>query len=246
MSTVTLGDYMEQKHLAEFALKHLDYTLLDPNANEKQITEFYERASKWKPFAVCVLPKEVVRAKETLDSQIIVASAAGCFPDPNGDISQRIEDIKTAIRGGAEEIDLVMDFEAMMDLRPGDARATLEQLINECEGLTVKVILESSCLDLEEMEQAAKIAIDCGANFLKSSTGRRGGCTPLVAEILAEIAQEHEGIGVKISGGIRTLQDLENHLDSMENAIQATSLGPNRFRIGASSLLDSIEKILEM
>ena len=246
MSKVTLGDYMEQKHLAEFALKHLDYTLLDPNANEKQITEFYQRASKWKPFAVCVLPKEVFRAKKTLGSQIIVASAAGCFPDPNGDISQRIDDIKTAIRGGAEEIDLVMDFEAMMDLRPGDARATLEQLINECEGLTVKVILESSCLDLEEMEQAAKIAIDCGANFLKSSTGRRGGCTPLVAEILAEIAQEHEEVGIKISGGIRTLQDVENHLDSIENVIQATSLGPNRFRIGASSLLDSIEKILEM
>ena len=236
---------MEQKHLAEFALKHLDYTLLDYNVDEKQITEFYQKATKWKPAAVCVLPSEVYRAKETLDSQIIVASAAGCFPNPNGNISQRIQDIKTAIKGGADEIDLVMDFEAMMDLRPGDARATLEQLINECEGLTVKVILESSCLDLEEMEQAAKIAIDCGADFLKSSTGRRGGCTPLVAEILSEIAQDHGEVGIKISGGIRTLQDLKNHLDSMENAIQVTSLGPERFRIGASSLLNSIEEILE-
>ena len=51
--------------------------------------------------------------------------------------------------------------------------------------------------------------------------------------------------GIKISGGIRTLQDLQNHLDSMENATQVTSLGPKRFRIGASSLLNSIEKILE-
>ena len=101
---------MEQKHLAEFALKHLDYTLLDYNVDEKQITEFYQKATKWKPAAVCVLPSEVYRAKETLDSQIIVASAAGCFPNPNGDISQRIEDIKTAIKGGADEIDLVMDF----------------------------------------------------------------------------------------------------------------------------------------
>ena len=95
------------------------------------------------------------------------------------------------------------------------------------------------------MENAARIAIDCGADFIKSSTGRRGGCTPLVAEILAEIAQEHGGVGIKISGGIRTLSDLQNHLDSMENATQVTSLGPDRFRIGASSLLNSIEKILQ-
>jgi deoxyribose-phosphate aldolase len=245
MLKVILGDLMDEKSLAEFALKHLDYTLLDAEADEKQITEFLERASRWKPAAVCVLPSEVSRAKETLDPQIIVASAAGCFPNPNGDINQRIDDIKTAVEGGADEIDIVMDFEAMMDLRPGDARSTLEQLIDECKGLTVKVILETSCLDLEEIENAARIAIDCGADFIKSSTGRRGGCTPLVAEILAEIAQEHGEVGIKISGGIRTLQDLQNHLDSMENATQVTSLGPKRFRIGASSLLNSIEKILE-
>ncbi len=236
---------MDEKHLAEFALKHLDYTLLDPEADEKEITEFLEKAARWKPAAVCVLPSEVFRAKQILDSQIIVASAAGCFPNPNGDINLRIEDIKAAVEGGADEIDIVMDFEAMMDLRPGDARATLQQLIDECKGLTVKVILETSCLDLEEIENAAKIAIDCGADFIKSSTGRRGGCTPLVAEILAEIAQEHGEVGVKISGGIRTLEDLQSHLDSMENTIQVTSLGPNRFRIGASSLLNSIQKILE-
>ena len=131
MLKVILGDLMDEKSLAKFALKHLDYTLLDAEADEKQITEFLERASRWKPAAVCVLPSGVSRAKETLDPQIIVASAAGCFPNPNGDINQRIDDIKTAVEGGADEIDIVMDFEAMMDLRPSDARSTLEQLIDE-------------------------------------------------------------------------------------------------------------------
>ncbi|MEC7436329.1 MAG: hypothetical protein VYB27_04545, partial [Candidatus Thermoplasmatota archaeon] len=83
---------MDEKSLAEFALKHLDYTLLDAEAEDEQIMEFLERASRWKPAAVCVLPSEVSRAKETLDPQIIVASAAGCFPNPNGDINQRIDD----------------------------------------------------------------------------------------------------------------------------------------------------------
>ena len=245
MLKVILGDWMDSKQLAKFALNHLDYTLLDSDASEQQILEFLENASKWKPAAVCVLPSEVSRAREMLDSEIIVASAAGCFPNPNGDIHERINDIKIAIEGGANEIDIVMDFEAMMDLRPGEARATLQQLIDACNGLTVKVILESSCLDLEEMEAAAKIAIDCGANFLKSSTGRRGGCTPLVSEVLAEISQEEGNVGIKISGGIRTLDDLKTHLNSIEKAIEINSLSPQRFRIGASSLLNSIEKELE-
>lgn len=245
MLKVILGDWMDSKQLAKFALNHLDYTLLDSDASEQQILQFLENASKWKPAAVCVLPSEVSRAREMLDSEIIVASAAGCFPNPNGDIHERINDIKIAIDGGANEIDIVMDFEAMMDLRPGEARATLQQLIDACNGLTVKVILESSCLDLEEMEAAAKIAIDCGADFLKSSTGRRGGCTPLVSEILAEIAQEDGNVGIKISGGIRTLEDLKTHLNSIEKAIEINTLSPQRFRIGASSLLNSIEKALE-
>ena len=245
MLKVILGDWMDPKQLAKFALNHLDYTLLDSDASEQQILQFLENASKWKPAAVCVLPSEVSRAREMLDSEIVVASAAGCFPDPNGDIHERINDIKIAIDGGANEIDIVMDFEAMMDLRPGEARATLQQLIDACNGLTVKVILESSCLDLEEMEAAAKIAIDCGADFLKSSTGRRGGCTPLVSEILAEIAQEDGNVGIKISGGIRTLEDLKTHLNSIEKAIEINTLSPQRFRIGASSLLNSIEKALE-
>mgnify|MGYP001175024677 FL=1 len=245
MLKAILGDWMDSKQLAKFALNHLDYTLLDSDASEQQILQFLENASKWKPAAVCVLPSEVSRAREMLDSEIVVASAAGCFPDPNGDIHERINDIKIAIDGGANEIDIVMDFEAMMDLRPGEARATLQQLIDACNGLTVKVILESSCLDLEEMEAAAKIAIDCGADFLKSSTGRRGGCTPLVSEILAEIAQEDGNVGIKISGGIRTLEDLKTHLNSIEKAIEINTLSPQRFRIGASSLLNSIEKALE-
>ncbi len=236
---------MNDKEIAEFALRHLDYTLLDPEADRIQISDFLENASKWMPAAVCVLPELVAHAREILDSKIIVASAAGCFPNPNGDIEERINDIKIAIDGGANEIDLVMDFEAMMDLRSDEAKDTLRRLIDACNGLTVKVILESSCLDLEEMEKAAQIAIDCGANFLKSSTGKRGGCTPLVAEILAEIAQRDGQVGVKISGGIRSLEDLRNHINSMDKSTEIATLGPERFRIGASSLLKPIVESLE-
>ncbi len=99
MLKVILGDWMDSKQLAKFALNHLDYTLLDSDASEQQILQFLGNASKWKPAAVCVLPSEVSRAREMLDSEIVVASAAGCFPNPNGDIHEIINDINISIDG---------------------------------------------------------------------------------------------------------------------------------------------------
>ena len=235
---------MEKIEFAAFALNHLDFTLLDQDADEQQILGFLQRAEKSKPAAVCVLPEVVEVARKKLSNSIIVASAAGCFPNPNGDIEERIADIKKAVEGGANEIDIVMDFEAMMELKPGEARSTLQHLIDACGNLPVKVILETSCLDVQEIEDAAIIAIDCGASFLKTSTGRRGGCTPLVAEILAEIIQNYSEVGLKISGGIRTLEDLKLQIDAMSQFVDVSTMGPEKFRIGASSLLDSIENTM--
>lgn len=235
---------MEKIEFAAFALNHLDFTLLDQDADEQQVLGFLQRAEKSKPAAVCVLPEVVEVARKKLSNSIIVASAAGCFPNPNGDIEERIADIKKAVEGGANEIDIVMDFEAMMELKPGEARSTLQHLIDACGNLPVKVILETSCLDVQEIEDAAIIAIDCGASFLKTSTGRRGGCTPLVAEILAEIIQNYSEVGLKISGGIRTLEDLKLQIDAMSQFVDVSTMGPEKFRIGASSLLDSIENTM--
>ncbi|HII48327.1 MAG TPA: hypothetical protein HA330_00430 [Candidatus Thalassarchaeaceae archaeon] len=125
-----------------------------------------------------------------------------------------------------------------MEGREGDVRASLNSLIEAAGDAPVKVILETSCLDYTEMVDACKIAIDSGAAFLKSSTGRRGGCTPLVAQVLAESAGEK--IGIKLSGGIRTIEDVRIHIEAIEEDWPIEMFTPNRFRIGASSLLDAI------
>ena len=135
----------------------------------------------------------------------------------------------------------MIDFEAMIDLRPGEARSTLQLLFDAGDSLPVNGFLDTSCFDVQEIEDAAIIAIECGASFLKTSTGRRGGCTPLVAEILAEIIQKNSEVGLKISGGIRTLEDLKLQIDAMSPFVDVSTMGPEKFRIGASSLLDSIE-----
>jgi|TARA_B100000401_G_C52773792_1_gene704596 deoxyribose-phosphate aldolase len=224
--------------IARIALDCLDYTLLNEEATDEEVHDFIQRANAYPPAAICVLPVHVKLSRSLLADGILLASAAGLFPEPNGDINLRIEDVKFAISEGADEIDVVLDFDAMMEGREGDVRATLQALIEAAGDAPVKVILETSCLDYTEMVDACRIALECGASFLKSSTGRRGGCTPLVAQVLAEAAGESAGI--KLSGGLRTIQDVRNHLEAIEESWPISNCTPDRFRIGASSLLDAI------
>ena len=224
--------------IARIALDCLDYTLLDEEATNDDLEAFIQRANTHSPAAICVLPVHVKLARKLLEDGILLASAAGLFPEPSGDINLRIEDVKLAISEGADEIDVVLDFDAMMEGREGDVRASLHALIEAAGDVPVKVILETSCLDYTEMLDACRIALECGASFLKSSTGRRGGCTPLVAQVLSEAAGESAGI--KLSGGLRTIQDVRNHLEAIEESWPISNCTPDRFRIGASSLLDAI------
>ncbi|RCH73559.1 MAG: deoxyribose-phosphate aldolase [Candidatus Poseidoniales archaeon] len=224
--------------IARIALECLDYTLLDEEATDEDVKAFIHRANTYSPAAVCVLPIHVRIARSLLDESILLASAAGLFPEPDGDINLRTEDVKFALSEGADEIDVVLDFNAMMEGREGDVRASLNALIEAAGDAPVKVILETSCLDYTEMIDACRIALDSGASFLKSSTGRRGGCTPLVAQVLAEAASEKNGI--KLSGGIRTIEDVRTHIGAIEEIWPIEMCTPDRFRIGASSLLDAI------
>ena len=130
--------------IARIALDCLDYTLLNEEATDEEVHDFIQRANAYPPAAICVLPVHVKLSRSLLADGILLASAAGLFPEPNGDINLRIEDVKFAISEGADEIDVVLDFDAMMENREGDVRATLQALIKAAGDAPVKVILENS------------------------------------------------------------------------------------------------------
>ena len=215
-----------------------DYTMLAP---EGDLDLFLSEASTRTFAAICVLPEHVQQARASYSGTI--ACAAGGFPNGDGPLHERIAEVKQAIVDGADEIDIVMDFDALMDGERDKVATDLAQMRQACGDQILKVILETPELDLSYIELGAKLALEFGADFIKTCTGRRGGCTPLVARALAELlatwSHENNGKarGLKLSGGIREPGQAEGYLDIVRTALGDGFVHPATFRFGTSRIL---------
>ena len=212
--------------------------MLDP---EGDLDFFLGEASTRTFAAICVLPEHVQQARASYSG--IIACAAGGFPNGDGPLHERIAEVKQAIVDGADEIDIVMDFDALMDGERDKVATDLAQMRQACGDQILKVILETPELDLSYIELGAKLALEFGADFIKTCTGRRGGCTPLVARALAELlatwSHENNGKarGLKLSGGIREPGQAEGYLDIVRTALGDGFVHPATFRFGTSRIL---------
>ncbi len=212
--------------------------MLDP---EGDLDLFLSEASTRTFAAICVLPEHVQQARASYSGTI--ACAAGGFPNGDGPLHERIAEVKQAIVDGADEIDIVMDFDALMDGERDKVATDLAQMRQACGDQILKVILETPELDLSYIELGAKLALEFGADFIKTCTGRRGGCTPLVARALAELlatwSHENNGKarGLKLSGGIREPGQAEGYLDIVRTALGDGFVHPATFRFGTSRIL---------
>lgn len=247
-------------HENRVLLNLLDFTLLDHNASDHQIDHFCNLANKSRPAAVCVFAEHVKRVKTLIDSDISVAAVAAGFPVGSSDVDEIKSSISIAVDAGADEIDCVLEPRNDVDF-PGDVEMQKLQAMREASGpLVLKVILETSLLNETSIRAVSQMALQCGADFLKSSTGKRGGCTPEVASILSEEVNKHyhstgSQKGVKLSGGIKTIR-VANELLSLviqkcpTISLSANSLGgtvanlcrrdSQRIRIGASGILEEL------
>ena len=212
--------------------------MLDP---EGDLDLFLSEASTRTFAAICVLPEHVQQARASYSGTI--ACAAGGFPNGDGPLHERIAEVKQAIADGADEIDIVIDFDALMDGERDKVATDLAQMRQACGDKILKVILETPELDLSFAELGAKLSLEFGADFIKTCTGRRGGCTPLVARILAELlatwSHENNGKarGLKLSGGIREPGQAEGYLDIVRTALGDGFVHPATFRFGTSRIL---------
>ena len=239
------------QHSARLALACLDLTRLTDADTEADIVALCARAqSPHGPVAaVCVWPRLAARARRELPAGIAVAAVAN-FPDGGADVDRALRETRAIIDAGAQEVDLVLPFAW---LQRGDERtvATLLQAVRAAsEGLVLKVILETGVLMQDALiARAARLSLDAGADFLKTSTGKAPvGATPQAARaMLAAIAADPRAagrVGFKAAGGVRTVADAALYLDLCEQALGTDALNPRRFRIGASGLLDEIEALL--
>lgn len=181
---------------------YIDHTLLIATATSEQVERWCEEADRFNFAAVCVYPTYVRRAAELLRGRKPKVCTVIGFPSGATTSATKLYEAQEAVENGATELDVVINLGW---LKSGNTEAMHREIAEICEetGQTVKVILETNLLTDAEKRQAAEIFMDAGAAFLKTSTGWNGGATVEDVRLLKEVARER--IGIKASGGIRTV-----------------------------------------
>ena len=232
---------------ARIALRCLDLTLLNDADTDADIDRLCTRAQGrfGGVAAVCVWPRFAARARARLPAAVRVAAVAN-FPAGGSDEAAALRDVQAIVGAGAQEVDLVLPWRALLSGGEAAARGLLRSARAACDGLTLKVILETGELkEAARIEQAAHIALDAGADFLKTSTGKVAvGATLPAAEAMLRAMRGHPQAGLKLSGGVRRVADVQPYLALVARERGADALQPQRLRFGASSLLDDIEAVL--
>jgi deoxyribose-phosphate aldolase len=202
----------------------IDHTLLKPDATRAQVENLCDEAIRYGFACVMVNPVWVCTAVGMLSGTGIPVGAVLGFPLGASLVSTLRCEAASLTRLGARELDMVLPIG---QLKSGNHQAVHHAIravasIAHHRGAQLKVILETSLLTVEEKLRAAEIAIQAGADFLKTSTGfSSGGATPADVALLRGVAGAR--CGVKASGGIRSLADVQTLLEAGANRIGASA-----------------------
>ena len=236
---------------ARRALACLDLTDLGDASSQDDVTRLIGRGTT--PFgtvgAICIWPQFVSPAAQRLRGSKIRLATVINFPDGGEDIERAVADAREALRDGADEIDLVFPWRAYLR---GDVKLARDMIAAVAAFIAkdrlLKVILETGSLGAQDVIAAAsRLAIDAGAQFIKTSTGKTAvSATPEAAHaMLLAIRASGRPVGFKASGGIRTLADAQIYLDLADEIMGPDWAQPATFRFGASGLLDALLGVLK-
>jgi deoxyribose-phosphate aldolase len=244
---------MADKDMARRAIELLDLTSLNEDDTEAAIERLCSRART--PLgdvaAVCVYPRFVPAARRLLRGSMVRVATVANFPAGGADIDRAVSETRAAIADGADEVDVVLPYQALL---AGD-RATPLTLVAACKlacgvDARLKVILETGALATpERIIEAARLAIQGDADFLKTSTGKLhpGATLPAARVMLDAIAEARRAgrqVGFKAAGGIRTAQQAAEYLSLADQIMGEGWATRATFRFGASALLDDLLRMV--
>ncbi|WP_416411698.1 deoxyribose-phosphate aldolase [Pantoea sp. App145] len=237
---------------AQRALQLMDLTTLnDDDTDEKVIALCHQAKSPaGNTAAICIYPRFIPVARKALREQgtpeIRIATVTN-FPHGNDDLAIALAETRAAIAYGADEVDVVFPYRALM---AGNRQIGFD-LVKACKdvcdeaGVLLKVIIESGELkDPALIRAASEIAIDAGADFIKTSTGKVPvNATPETAAIMLSVIRDkgvQQQVGFKPAGGVRSAEDAAHYLQLADDILGAGWADARHFRFGASSLLASL------
>ncbi len=251
-----IADNTNTASTARTALACLDLTSLNDADTRADIQRLCDRAISplGSPAAVCVWPRFAALARSLLPADVAVAAVAN-FPAGSTDVAAAVADTVAIVAAGAQEVDVVLPWRALQAGDEAGCIAVLRAVRAACPGLKLKVIIESGELhDAALIRRASEIALDAGADFLKTSTGKTAISATLgAAQVMLEVISARAGgvggavgssAGFKASGGIRTVAEAAVYIALVEKILGPGAANAQRFRIGASSLLVDIEAVL--
>jgi deoxyribose-phosphate aldolase len=198
--------------------------------------------------AVCVYPSLAAVAREALEGTgVRTASVATAFPSGQASLEVKLRDTEDALAAGADEIDMVISREAFL---AGEDTRVMEEIVRvkeACGDARLKVILETAELgSYDHVRHASLLAMEAGADFIKTSTGKAvSGATPGVTLAMLEAIRDYmertdRPVGMKAAGGVSTSKAALHRLVLVKETLGDEWLTPERFRIGASSLLNDL------
>ncbi len=208
--------------MTENYASYIDHTLLKPEATKEQIIALCAEAKQYDFASVCVNPTWIETAAKELEGAVSKVCTVIGFPLGANTSDVKAFETKDAIAKGADEVDMVLNIGALKgsdyELVLNDMKAVVEA----ANGTLVKVIIETCLLTDEEKVKACELAVEAGVDYVKTSTGfSTGGATPTDVALMRKTVGPD--LGVKASGGVRSLEDLKAMIEAGATRIGASS-----------------------
>jgi deoxyribose-phosphate aldolase len=240
----------------DLAIRMVDLTTLEGADTPGKVRALCAKARRPDPedpscppvAALCVYPAMVPVAFDSLQGTgIHLASVATAFPSGQAPLAVKLADTQAAVHDGADEIDMVINRGAFLSGRYLEVFEEIVAVKQACGDAHLKVILETGELaTYDNVRRASWLSMIAGADFIKTSTGKvQPAATPPVTLVMLEAVRDfHETtghqVGVKAAGGIRTAKDAIKYLVLVNETVGDAWLHPDRFRFGASTLLNDL------
>ena len=236
----------------KLCLSLMDLTSLKSQDTPSSVKAFVDKVNRFPqafpghplPAGICVYPNFVATVKKCLQVPgVRVVAVSGAFPASQSFLDVKLLETRLAVANGADEIDIVLALNAFLN---GDAAAAADEIRAQkalVGDRSLKVILETGVLkDSERIYDASMLAMEAGADFIKTSTGKvEVGATPEAAEAMCRAIRDYarqtgRKVGFKAAGGISTAQQALSYVDIVRDVLGPQWLNPALMRLGVSRL----------
>lgn len=248
-----------EKDALRTIFQSIDFTTLEAFDNEEKIESFCDKALTFgqeTPHlsvpAVCIYSPFIKQAKQKLaGSGIRVATVACAFPSGMMPFDLKVKEVEYCVNEGADEVDMVISRGTFLAGRYNEVFNEIKTIRETCKQAKLKVILETGELKtIENIRKASELAIQAGADFIKTSTGKVAvSATPLAAIVMIDTIKEYyeatgKKVGFKPAGGMKTPEDALTYYYLVKGILGEAWLNKELFRVGTSRLAGQILELI--